>query len=270
MAATSADTLILRHHTYSESSLVVTALSREHGRMDFLAKGCRREKSPLFGHLDLYQREEVFFYSRPLANLDLLTEAYLVDEYAGLRFFPPAFAAAGFLAELALAACMPADPHPELFDSLAGSFNYMSRLGEPAAKAGLVKHSGMPTSDKMVLLARILRLVTLQTLSLFGFAPRLDACVICGRAANMSDNNRVSRSHGGLICPSCSARAGGSRISKNVLEALLAAAEGREYEENRLSGSERRELLRFLVDYCQYVIEKPLHSAKPLFQLVRL
>ncbi len=270
MAATSTDTLILRHTTYSESSLVVTALSREYGRMDFLAKGCRREKSPLFGHLDLYQREEVFFYPRSQANLDLLTEAYLIDEYAGLRFFPPAFAAAGFLADLALAACMPGDPHPELFDNLANTFNYLSRLGEPAARAGLVKHSGMPASDKMILLAKVLRLATLQTLSLFGFAPRLDECVICGRPAAASDNNRISRSHGGLVCSSCAGKAGGSRIGKNVLEALQSAASGREYEENRLTGRERRELLRFLVDYCQYVIEKPLHSAKPLFQLLRL
>ncbi|MCC8109436.1 MAG: recombination protein O N-terminal domain-containing protein [Planctomycetes bacterium] len=52
------EAIILRNRRFSESSLVATLLSRDHGRVDVLAKGCRREKSPMFGHLDLYQKEQ--------------------------------------------------------------------------------------------------------------------------------------------------------------------------------------------------------------------
>ncbi len=268
MAMINVSALILRRHRFSETSLVASVLTRERGRMDFLAKGCLREKSPMFGHLDYYQHEALLILERPGAGLDLAIEAAFIDEHPGLRFFPPAFAAAGYLSELALAAVMPQDPHPGLFDNLAEAFAFLSDLGEPAVQAGLAEKSAMTWEEKIILTNKILRLMTLKTLSFFGFAPMLDRCVHCGRLPPFR-SYAVSRRAGGLICPDCRAAAGGARLSSKAYAALQAAAAGREYDEIALGSQERRELLRFLVDYSQYVVEKQLHSAKTLFQLVQ-
>lgn len=268
MATLNATALILRRHRFSESSLVASALTREYGRMDFLAKGCLREKSPMFGHLDHYQHESLLIIERPQAGLDLLIEAAYIDEHAGLRFFPPAFAAAGFLAELALAACMPADPQPKLFDILASGIRGLADLGEPAAKARLDQPTGLNWRDKNLLAGKILRLVTMQTLVQFGFVPELARCVVCGRTPPPT-GLAISRRQGGVICPSCRPKAGGKGISANALRALRAAVSGSDYDEISLSDKERRELMRFLVDYSQYVVEKPLHSAKTMLQLLK-
>lgn len=269
MAILNTEAIILRRHRFSESSLVASALTRDHGRVDFLAKGCLREKSPLFGHLDHYQRESVMIIERPHAGLDLLIEAAFVDENAGLRFFPPAFAAAGFLSELVLAACMPADPHPGLFDSLAAGFHFLSDLGEPAAKAGLAAANGMDGQAKILVAGKILRHMILETLARFGFALETGRCVVCGKPPQPT-GNALSRRHGGLVCAACRPKAGGTPVGKAALAALRAAADGGAGDEIALGDRERRELLRFLVDYCQYVVEKPLHSVNPLFQLLRV
>ena len=267
MAILNTEAIILRRHLFSESSLVASALTRDHGRIDFLAKGCRREKSLLYGHLDHYQREAVMIIQRS-AGLDLITEAAFVDENAGLRFFPPAFAAAGFLAELVLAACLPGDPHPDLYDSLAKGFGFLSQLGEPSAKAGLAAPNGMMHREKLLVTGKVFRHLVLETLARFGFVPETRRCTVCSKPPQPT-GNAMSRRHGGLVCASCRPHAGGRILGKNALNALQAATNGGESDERSLSDRERRELLRFLVDYCQYVAEKPLYSANPLFQLLR-
>lgn len=267
MAILHSEAIILRRHRFSESSLVASALTREHGRVDFLAKGCLREKSPLFGHLDHYQREAVTLIERPQAGLALLIEAAFVDEHAGLRFFAPSFAAAGFAAELTLASCLPGDPQQGLFDSLARGFGALAALGEPAAKAGLAAPSGLSYRDRGLLAGSLFRRLILETLAWLGFQPEVGRCVRCGGPPAAS-GNALSRRHGGLLCASCRGRAGGGAASGAVLAALQAAVSGSDYDEFALTDKERRELLRFLVDYSQYAVEKRLHSAAALLQLL--
>lgn len=267
MATLQSEAIILRRHRFSESSLVGSALTRDHGRVDYLAKGCLREKSPLFGHLDHYQREDIMLIERPQAGLDLLIEAAFVDEHAGLRFFAPSFAVAGFMAELTLTACLPGDPHQGLYDSLARGFAALAALGEPAAKAGLAAPLGMPYRDKGLVAGNLFRRLVLEALTWLGLAPELRQCVVCGGPPSPSGNT-LSRRHGGLVCAACRGKAGGRPVPSAVLAALQAAASGSDYDEFALADKERRQLLRFLVDYSQYTVEKPLHSAAALFQLL--
>ncbi|MDR2392517.1 MAG: recombination protein O N-terminal domain-containing protein, partial [Planctomycetota bacterium] len=137
MSVVKTEVIVLRTRHFSESSLIATLFGRRGGRLDVLAKGCRREKSLLFGHLDVYRREEAIILERPQAGLDLLLDAACLDEHTGLRFSPPSFAAAGLLADLAAEAVQPGDSQPELFDALAQSLRILSAFGEGSARAGL-------------------------------------------------------------------------------------------------------------------------------------
>src|SRR3989339_2193567 len=98
--------IVLRRTRYSESSLIVVAFTREHGRIDALAKGCRRERSPMRGHLDLFSREELLVFERERSGLDLVVESSVSEEYMALRTRPAAFAAACLAGELLCARCM--------------------------------------------------------------------------------------------------------------------------------------------------------------------
>ncbi len=271
MATIKTEAIVLRTRRFSESSLVATLLGKGSGRLDVLAKGCRREKSPLFGHLDLYQREDVLVLERPQAGLDLLTEAAFLDEHAGLRFSPPAFAAAGLLAELAAEATLPGEPQPGLFAALAGALRVLSDLGEAPARAGLAPPLPFDRADKDILIGRAAKLALLDMLAHLGFGLELRRCAACGAPPDPRQPAGLSRRLGGLVCRACRNRAPGgdyAAISPEALAALRERGGGAEGLELALAPGERRRWLRFLVEYAQHVLEKPLRGRKVLFQLL--
>lgn len=261
------EALVLRNRRFSESSLVVTLLSRDHGRLDVLAKGARREKSPLFGHLDLYQKEEVLVLRRSQAGLDLLIEAAFTDEHAGLRFSPAAFAAAGLLADLALEATLPGEPQNGLYEVLSGALRVLSGLGEASARAGLADALPFSAAEKNILIGRTLKLALLDMVSWLGFGLELGRCVVCGKQPE-DERVALSRRQGGLVCHACRAKAPDAMsIRPGALASLRERGDGDERFELALPDGERRRWLRFLVDYAQHAIEKPLRSGKVLFQV---
>lgn len=261
------EAVVLRNRRFSESSLVVTLLSREHGRLDALAKGARREKSPLFGHLDLYQKEDVLVLRRSQAGLDLLIEAAFVDEHPGLRFSPPAFAAAGLLADLAVESTLPGEPQNGLYEVLAGALRVLSSLGEASARAGLSAPLPFSTAEKNILIGRTLKLALMDMLSWLGFGLELGRCVVCGKPPE-DDRVALSRRQGGLVCRACQAKTKDVvAIRADALASLRERGDGGERFELALPEGERRRWLRFLVDYAQHAIEKPLRGGKVLFQI---
>lgn len=259
--------IVLRNRRFSESSLVVSLLGRDSGRLDVLAKGARREKSPLFGHLDLYQKEDVLVLRRPQAGLDLLIEAAFADEHVGLRFSPAAFAAAGLLADIAAEATLPGEPLPDFYDTLSGAMAVLARLGDAAARAGLAEALPFSRSEKDILIGRALKLALLDMLGWLGFGLELNSCVMCRRSVDAG--GALSRAQGGWVCGTCRRKTGDvAPIGAGALASLRQRGEGAERFELALPAGERRRWLRFLVDYCQYALEKPLRGRKVLFQLL--
>lgn len=285
MTALKTQAIVLRNRRFSESSLVVTLLSRDHGRLDVLAKGCRREKSPLFGHLDLYQKEEVLVLKRPMAGLDLLIEAAFADEHAGLRFLPSAFAAAGFLADLVCEAVLPGENQRELYATLSGAFAILSRLGDAPAHAALAAPSPFTIREKNILVGRTLKLTVLDLMRWLGFGLEVERCVLCGAvpepapapgpapappgAPGAPGGWGLGTRQGGLLCPRCRSRARGNMpVSPAGVASLRDRGKAPENAELALQAGERRRLLRFLVDYCQHALERKLRSGQVLFQML--
>lgn len=269
MNAIKTEAIILRNRRFSESSLVATLLGRDTGRLDVLAKGCRREKSPLFGHLDLYQKEHVLVLPRTQASLDLLIEAAFVDEHVGLRFFPPAFAAAGFLADFAATATLPGERLAEFYDVLAGALGLLSDLGGVTARAGFRPANAFTAAEKKMLASRTLKLALLDMLGWLGFGLELERCVGCGADLSGKEPASISQAAGGVVCKACRKKtAGAVPITDGALATLRRRGGGDEKFELELPPAERRRWLRFLTDYCQYALERPLRGRKVLFQLL--
>lgn len=269
MAAVKTEVIVLRTRRFSESSLIATLFGRRGGRLDVLAKGCRREKSPLFGHLELYRREEAVILERPQAGLNLFLEAACLDEHTGLRFFPPAFAAAGLLADLAAEAVQPGDSQPELFDTLDQSLRILSDLGEAPARAGLSPALPFSPSEKRTLIGRTLKLAMLEMLGWLGFGLELKRCVGCGREPPPGEPVWIGRRQGGLLCRGC--RRGSGRtmaIERQALCSLTEREEGAAGLELALSEGDRKRLLLFLIDYTHAKLEKPLRSARAAIRIL--
>ena len=182
MAAEKANAIVLRLVDFSETSAVVTLLTREFGRIAALAKGARRLKGPYDSALDLLTRCRIVFLRKSSGGLDLLTEARLER-----RFRPPKDAlsrlyAGYYVAELLLGLTDDYDPHPELFD--ATDTTLLALAGDADVVSVVVRYE-----------------ITL--LGLLGHAPRLDKCVECGEPVPPQRRIAFGQLAGGVLCPKC-------------------------------------------------------------------
>ena len=175
--------IVLRVVEFSETSCVVTLLTREFGRIGALAKGARRAKAPFDSALDLLTLCRVVFLRKSSGGLDLVTEARLER-----RFRPPAgdvarLYAGYYVAELLLSLTDDYDPHPELFD---------------LADLTLLELS----QTRLPVVAVVLRfeLIALRQL---GHLPAFGNCVQCGAIVEPTGRVAFGQLAGGVLCKNC-------------------------------------------------------------------
>jgi DNA repair protein RecO (recombination protein O) len=175
--------LIVRTTEVFESSTIVTAFTRELGKVSGLAKGARRLKSPMQGGLDLLSVSDIVLLHKASDALDLVTEAAPVERFAALRGDLSALYAGYYVAELLSELTDFHDPHPRLFDAAMVT---LRRLGDPPLRP-----------------RRVLRF-ELACLRELGLMPALDACSHCGLAIEArGDAFAFGLATGGVLCPAC-------------------------------------------------------------------
>ncbi len=116
MSIEKSDAVILRVVEFSNTSCVVTAYTRNFGKISGLAKGARRPKSPFEAALDVLAICHLVFIHKASDSLDVLTEAKLERRFRAAARDLNRLYAAYYLVELLSAMTDPADPQPELYD----------------------------------------------------------------------------------------------------------------------------------------------------------
>jgi len=177
--------LIIRFTDYSETSRIVTLYSRELGKVRGLAKGGRRLKSNFESALDLLSVCSIVLLRKQSGGLDLVTEARVVERFAGLAKHLEALYGGYYLAELLNEFTQENDPHPALFDAALATLRQLSQ-GKGIAE-------------------EILRFETLLMREA-GFAPILRECAFCHRRLPQ-EGLRFDPNAGGILCPECQPRA---------------------------------------------------------------
>ena len=77
MAAEKTTGIVLRVIAFSETSCIVTMMTRDFGKITTLAKGARRPKSPFEAALDVLAICRIVFLDKSSGAMGLLTEAKL-------------------------------------------------------------------------------------------------------------------------------------------------------------------------------------------------
>src|SRR6202158_1902598 len=119
---------VLHAHPYRETSLIVEALTVDHGRVAMVARGAKRPRSELRGVLQAFQPLSVSWAGA--GELKTLTRA---EWRGGLPLVTGAALLCGFyLNELLLKLLPREDPHPQLFASYATALAELAAGGEQA------------------------------------------------------------------------------------------------------------------------------------------
>jgi DNA repair protein RecO (recombination protein O) len=117
--------ILLRRTKYSDTSLIVTWLTRDHGKMKTLAKGALRPKSAFAGTLDLFFETEMAFVRSSRSEIHALREVALRNPFEGLRKEYARVELAAYFVELLELMTEPEQPVPELFDLLRRALAYL-------------------------------------------------------------------------------------------------------------------------------------------------
>lgn len=118
--------IILRTRPLTETSLIVQWLSPEHGRIDTVAKGARRAKSPFRGKLDLFFEAAFTFVPSRRSELHTLREAGVLDAYPALRTDLARLQLASYAVTLIEQTTEKQTPLPEFHDDFRGLLKYLA------------------------------------------------------------------------------------------------------------------------------------------------
>ena len=181
----SADALVLRTIDFSETSRIVTLYTRQYGKIEALAKGGRRLKSPFESSLDILARNAVTFIQKRGDVLDLLTESKLIRRFRVRASNFSGTLGGYYVAELVNAFTAPGDPMSPLYDL---TVKVLHQLEEGTfVMRTLVRFEG-------------------RLLQLLGHSPSFRNCVGCGVPISEHSHHRIvfGMIDGGVLCSDCS------------------------------------------------------------------
>ncbi len=245
------DTAIcIRATDYSETSQVLTFLTRGVGVVRLLAKGSKRPKSKSGGAIDLLAEGRCVFTTGRGQSLGILMEFAETVSRAVLRERLDRLNSALFMLELCGAVVAEGDPHPEVFDLL---HNALGRLGQPDASPQAVRR-GSPQAVLAYFQWRLIRHV--------GLLGELNACVSCGGKVGTRDVY-FSSSLGGLLCRDCeSAATEKYRVTPAILSALAALTAAEAGKKPTLPDKQAAAVNALLAYHIQYQLGKRLKTAR--------
>lgn len=240
--------IILRVVDFSESSCVVTALTREFGKISGLAKGARRPKSPFESALDVLAICRIVFLHKSSEALDLLTEAKLERRFRSATRDLSRLYAGYYVAELISELTDTGDPHPELFD---------------AAESVLIALDGDGDLRRGVLRFEM------TALRVLGHLPSLGECADCGKSIEIGRRVPFGLLAGGVLCPTH--RSGKRRVvglTPAAVEVLRHfAEEGSTWQELPVDPRVWGEVRGLVNQYMTHLVGRPLRMRRYLGML---
>ena len=171
--------LTLRKRPIGEADVLSTLLTREHGKLEVVARGARRINGKLGGHF-----EPLTLLNVALARgrtLDTVAEAEDRSVFAAVKADYHLLSRALYVVELVDAFSALSEPDAELFDLTLQTLNVME--------------SGAATDLH-------LRYFEIRLLRLSGFMPELFSCIDCGEPLE-PERHRFAAGAGGTMCLDC-------------------------------------------------------------------
>ena len=240
------EAIVLRQRPLAEADKVCVLFTPLHGRIEAVAKGVRRSRSRLAGHVEPLTRSR-FLIART-RSLDIITQAETVDAFPALH---------ADLDRLGLALCA-----AELVD----------RFTDTAADVGALYRLLLDTLGRLESApapALALRWFELRLLDDQGYRPQLGRCVRCD-AAPPPEGAAFAVGAGGVVCPDCRAGIDGRPLSPRAFK-LLRFMQSAPYDQSaqvRVDAALGREIEGHLRAAIEFALDQEVRAAR-FVELVR-
>ena len=235
--------IILSRRDFGESDRLLTLFTPARGKLRAIAKGARKPSAKVSGHVELFARSDCLIHKG--RNLDILTQAQLLDAYLGLREDLGRGAYANYAAELLDR--FTADEEEaggELFTLLHQTLTRIADSADPRLAA---------------------RFFELQLLDLAGFRPELGECVI-SREALKPEPQFFSHEEGGVVGRAAALQVA-SRLQEidfntlKLLRHLQRSADAWERVNSlRITAGQHNRAEAIMLGYITHLLERKLES----------
>jgi DNA repair protein RecO (recombination protein O) len=121
--------LIYRYADYSESSLIVSWLTRGHGLVRTLAKGASRPRQKFHGRLDAFHRAQIVFLPSRRSHLHTLVDLETLDANRWIRADYLHFLMASHAFEVVTLLAEEDTPIPEIYDWMEAFLSRLAGVG---------------------------------------------------------------------------------------------------------------------------------------------
>ena len=168
--------IILKKQAWGEADELVVFLAKSLGWLTGVAKNARKSRIRFGGHLEPFALVDLTLRPRKRDNLVWIDDAQVIKGYTNIRSHLAKVAWCSYFLELSSLLLPEANPDPEAFEYLV-SFHELLESSDP--------------STMRLLLSEI------HLFGLLGYAPRFDACPVCGKAFDHGEEALFSPSRGG-------------------------------------------------------------------------
>ena len=173
----------MRIYPFSQTSHIVTWLTRNFGKITTVIKGALRPKSLFLGQYDLFHTCELLFYTRERNDLHIAKECAPVKTRSELRTDWRSACCASYVCDAVSRVSLHEHRQDNVFDLADLTLDEMC--------------SGRNS-------VQIMFWFELKLLHALGLSPRFDRCTVCNAQVADRKPSLFSYEKGGLLCPACS------------------------------------------------------------------
>ena len=198
------DAIVLRRYPFRETSVTLSCLTPDFGKLKGLVKGLRAQPNRYRSAMEPLTVNRIVFYDTRSSQLHLISQCELLAPLAGLQRDLEVMRVAALCVEVVDTVVPLEDPQPAVYELLKHTLERLA-LG-----------AGELTTIRIHFIARLLRLT--------GFHPQLDECTGCSKT--VQGEGYWSAQQGGLLCLRClheDPRA--ERASRELLDTLATLTE---------------------------------------------
>ena len=234
------EAIVIKKTKLGEADRILTFYTPHLGKIQAVAKGVRRPRSKMAGHLELITHSKVSLARG--RNLDTITGAQTIDGFFLLKTDFRLMSYALYVIELVNQFTPEHSEDYTLFQLLLDTLRNLSQADD---------------------IEMLLRHFELHLLKEAGYSPQLQQCVNCRKVLEPVINS-FSPASGGVLCPECSYKSSSAlyTLSVNTLK-VLRFFQGNTYETSsrlKVPSELTEELERIMRNYIRYLLEKDLKS----------
>ena len=240
------EAIIIKRIKLGESDRILTLYTPDYGKVKAVAKGTRRPKSKLGGHVELLTYSLLLLARGK--NLDIITQAQTIDSFLPLKDDLQRMACGIYVLELVDAFTAEHIENRNLLNLLLNTLHQLCQTNKNET---------------------VLRYFELHLLEYTGYRPQLQRCANCDSPLK-PQTNYFSSSEGGVICNVCSYEEPVARpLSLNALK-VLRLWQNCDYEvasKVNINPELSLELEQVMREYIRYLLERQVKSVAWLDKL---